>query len=59
MKGSLIIVGFFLLGVACGLGHVFPIDLAGTDISFYALCVLMCCVGISLGSDPQTLHNFR
>ena len=59
MKGSLIIVGFFLLGVACGLGDVFPIDLTQTDISFYALCALMCCVGISLGCDPQTLHNFR
>ena len=59
MKGSLIIVGFFLLGVACGVGDVFPINLAETDISFYALCALMCCVGIGLGSDPQTLRNFR
>lgn len=59
MKGSLVIVGFFLLGVVCGLGHVFPVDLSQTDISFYALCALMCCVGIGLGSDPQTLRNFR
>lgn len=58
MKGSLIIVGFFALGVACGLGHVFPTDLSQTDVSFYALCALMFCVGLGLGSDPQTLRNF-
>ena len=59
MKGSLIIVGFFALGVACGLGQVFPIDPAQTDVSFYALCALMFCVDLGLGSDPQTLRNFR
>lgn len=59
MKGSLIIVGFFALGVACGLGQVFPIDPAQTEVSFYALCALMFCVGLGLGSDPQTLRNFR
>lgn len=58
MKGSLIIVGFFALGVACGLADVLP-DLSQTDISFYALCALMFCVGISVGSDPQTLNSFR
>ena len=58
MKGSLIIVGFFALGVLCGLADVLP-DLSQTDIGFYALCALMFCVGISIGADPQTLHNFR
>lgn len=59
MKGSLIIIGFFVLGVVCGLGDVMPLDVADTNISFYALCALMFCVGLSVGSDPQTLHNFR
>lgn len=58
MKGSLVIVGFFALGVLCGLGDVLP-DLSQTDISFYALCALMFCVGISVGNDPQTLGSFR
>ena len=58
MKGSLIIVGFFALGVACGLGGVLP-DLSQTDVGFYALCALMFCVGISVGNDPQTLNSFR
>ena len=58
MKGSLIIVGFFFFFLACGLADVLP-DLSQTDISFYALCALMFCVGISVGSDPQTLNSFR
>lgn len=59
MKGSLIIVGFFVLGCVCGIFHVIPVDIAKTDISFYALCALMFSVGLSIGSDPQTLKNFR
>ena len=59
MKGSLIIVGFFALGCVCGIFHVIPVDIAKTDISFYALCALMFSVGLSIGSDPQTLKNFR
>lgn len=59
MKGSLIIVGFFVLGCCFGLWHVLPLNIEETDISFYALCALMFSVGISIGNDPQTLKNFR
>lgn len=59
MKGSLIIVGFFLLGILCGIFHFIPFNIAQSDISFYALCALMFSVGISIGNDPQTLKNFR
>lgn len=59
MKGSLIIVAFFVLGTVVGLTDMFPFDLANTDISYYALCALMFCVGLSVGNDPQTLKNFR
>lgn len=59
MKGSLIIVGFFLLGTLCGMFHLLPPDLSQSNISFYALCALMFSVGISIGNDPQTLRNFR
>lgn len=59
MKGSLIIVGFFLLGALCGMFHLLPSDLSQSNISFYALCALMFSVGISIGNDPQTLRNFR
>jgi uncharacterized membrane protein YbjE (DUF340 family) len=59
MKGSLIIISFFILGTLCGLFDVLPFQLAETDVSYYALCGLMFCVGISIGNDPQTLQNFR
>ena len=59
LKGSLIIVGFFVLGTVFGLSRLLPFDIAQTDISFYALAALMFSVGVSVGSDPQTLKNFR
>ena len=59
MKGSLIIVGFFLLGCLAGYFQLLPAAVASSDISFYALCALMCSVGLSIGRDPQTLQNFR
>lgn len=59
MKGSLIIVSFFVLGTLCGIFHLIPIDLAETNISFYTLCALMFSVGVSIGNDPQTIRNFR
>lgn len=59
MKGSLIIIGFFVLGVTTGLFHILPAGVAESDISFYALCALMFCVGLSVGNNPQTIKNFR
>lgn len=59
MKGSLIIVGFFVLGIIVSLLGVFPMELLEYDLSFYALCTLMFCVGISVGNDPNTLESFR
>ena len=59
MKGSLIIIAFFIIGIICGTSHLFPIDLADSDISFYILCALMFSVGVSMGSNPQTIRNFR
>ena len=60
MKGSLIIIGFFVLGTLCGVSHLIPIDIVmDSRISFYALCALMFSVGLSVGNAPQTLKNFR
>ncbi len=58
LKGSLIIVGFFVLGILGSLWGMLPAQ-PESEISFYALCALMTCVGISMGNDPQTLKNFR
>lgn len=59
MKGSLIIVGFFVLGALCGVYHLIPYDFTQSKLSFYALCALMFSVGVSVGNDPQTSRNFR
>ncbi len=59
MKGSVIIVGFFILGVLAGLFHVLPMEIIKSDVSFYVLCALMFCVGFSAGNNPQTIRNFR
>lgn len=59
MKGSLIIVSFFAIGTLCGLFRLIPYNFAQSRLSFYALCALMFCVGISIGNDPNTLKNFR
>ena len=59
MKGSLIIIGFFILGTLCGVYHLIPYDFSESNLSYYALCALMFSVGMSVGNDPQTLRNFR
>ena len=59
MKGSLIIVSFFVLGVLCGVFQWVPSEWFSGDLSFYALCGLMFSVGLSIGHDPQTVQNFR
>lgn len=59
MKGSLIIVAFFILGVVAGRFGWLSIDAAGFDISFAALALLMLCVGIGVGSDLGALRSLR
>lgn len=38
MKGSLIIVGFFVLGALCGVYHLIPYDFTQSKLSF--LCTM-------------------
>jgi uncharacterized membrane protein YbjE (DUF340 family) len=59
MRSSLIIVGFFIVGSLLGYFEVVPTSILEGDISFYALGALMFCVGVSLGSDPETLKSFK
>lgn len=59
MKGSLIIVGFFVLGIIVGLCHFVPQGFLDSDVSYYALCALMFCVGISIDCDTSVLKSFR
>lgn len=57
MKGSLIIVGFFLVGILFGHLDAVPASVSEIDLTTYALWMLLFCVGITLGSDPNTLHR--
>lgn len=59
MKGSLIIVGFFILGIAAGLSGMVPESILDGDLTFYALCALLLCVGIGIGSDRNIVTKFK
>lgn len=59
MKGSLIIVGFFILGIAAGLSGMVPESIIDGDLTFYALCALLLCVGIGIGSDRNIMTKFK
>jgi uncharacterized membrane protein YbjE (DUF340 family) len=59
MKGSIIIVSFFILGIACGLFDLLPFSVADSNVSIYALCGLMFFVGVSVGSDTDTLKSLK
>lgn len=58
MKSSIVIVSFFILGVLLGYFEIIPLSIVDGDISFYVLCSLMFCVGLSLGNDSNTLKRF-
>ena len=71
MKGSLIIIAFFALGIAVGLIPNFSSLIPNFSSlipnssfliphsSYLILCALMFCVGISIGSDTKMLKSFR
>lgn len=57
MKGSVVAVAFCLAGVVCGARRLLPDVLIDGQVSFYVLCLLMLCVGLSVGSDSGVLKN--
>ena len=59
MKGSLIIVGFFILGIVVGHADLAPALLRDSDVSFVALCGLLFCVGLGIGMNPDTKRDLR
>lgn len=56
MKGSLIVVGFFILGLVAGRMDALPAWMAEGGLSFVALCGLLLCVGMSIGLNPDRGH---
>ena len=59
LRGSLVIVAFFVAGCLAGLFSALPFDVAGSRLSTYVLYVLMFCVGITLGSDTALAGRVR
>ncbi len=59
MKGSLIVVGFFVLGVCLGRLDLAPALLMDSRVTFAALCCLLFCVGMSIGSNDNVVSEFR
>lgn len=57
MKGSLIIVAFFVVGVVLGLNIDILANVA--QYSSYVLYALMFTVGVSIGCDKKTLNSLR
>lgn len=59
MKGSLIILSFFAVGLIGGIYDIFPRWLLNDDLTTYALFVLMFLVGISIGGDKAAFYVLR
>jgi uncharacterized membrane protein YbjE (DUF340 family) len=53
MKNSLVIVGFFALGVILAVTSLVPDAIIKNDLSAYALYLLMFLVGIGIGADKK------
>ncbi len=54
MKGSLIIISFFTLGILFAYFHLLPQSIIEADISHYALLALLFFVGIATGANAKT-----
>lgn len=59
MKGSLIIVGAFIIGCVAGAGGWLPEWLLGGDVTMWILYALMLQVGIGIGSDERLKEILR
>jgi len=59
MKGSLVIVGFFALGIITGLGRVVSEGMIPESAGMYVLYALMFLVGVTVGYDRELLRSLR
>lgn len=59
MKGSIVVVSFFVLGVMLGRMSMVPAWLLDGHFTFAALCCLLFCVGMSIGSNDSIASEFR
>lgn len=59
MKGSLIVVGFFVIGLLGGIEKMVPSWLLDGDVSFVALCGLLLFVGLGIRLNPEMKKEVR
>ena len=58
LKGSVVIVAFFVMGVMLNRFGLVTMHPDANNIGFLALASLMTAVGLSIGSDPNTMKRF-
>ncbi len=59
MRGSIIIVSFFILGLMLSRFDMLSQFFYNDNISTYTLYVMMICVGISVGADSQLINETK
>jgi len=59
VKGSLVIVGFFIAGILVGAFHLIPGLSSLGNVSYITLCALIFLVGFMIGNDDEIFKKFR
>ena len=59
MKGSLVIVGFFVAGIIIGVLHLMPQVNWLSNVSYLTLCALIFLVGFRIGNDAEIFKKFH
>ena len=59
LKGSLVILAFFVAGLLLGIFRLWPEERIAGNMSLYVLEALMFSVGFSIGHQPDTVKQFR
>ena len=59
MKGSLIVVAFFVLGLFVGHSSCLPSWFMSSQTSFVALCALLLFVGMGIGLNPNMMRDIK
>ena len=59
MGGSLVILGFFTIGIILGLAGLPAGQSIVHKLSFWSLCILMAMVGMSVGGNPELATSIR
>nr|WP_027370597.1 lysine exporter LysO family protein [Desulfovermiculus halophilus] len=57
MKGSLILLGAFALGIVSGWSRVLPADFLQAGHELYVLFALLVCVGMGIGADRRSVRS--